>query len=126
MSEMLCPTFDIPGLVRFLERHRYDESSEPKMQDGIALVLGTAGIPFEREAWLSDTDRVEFLAYERIAIECKISGSLGAVTRQLHRYAQSSRVTDLILVTSRSQLARVPRELNGKPVAIAATMGGLL
>jgi hypothetical protein len=112
-------------LVTLLESARYDEATEADLQDGVTRVLSTATVPFEREVRIGRGDQIDFLA-GAVGIECKIAGSLASVTRQLHRYALSNRVDALILVTTRLQLARVPDRLNGKPVHVVATMGGVI
>jgi hypothetical protein len=48
------------------------------------------------------------------------------VTRQLHRYAKSARISELLLVTNSVRLARVPPYLQGKPIHVAALFGGIL
>jgi hypothetical protein len=111
-------------ILQALAGKRFVESDEASLQAGIALALESAGLPFEREARLSPTDRVDFLV-GRTVLEVKIEGGVSAVTRQLHRYAQSEAVDEIVLVTTRLRHASVPRSLNGKPVSIIATMGGV-
>jgi len=112
-------------LARYLESFRYATSSEAALQEGIAESLRRAGLAFEREVELLPGDRIDFLAGP-IGVEVKLTAGLSPVTRQLHRYAQSARVTELLLVTSSLRLARVPRFLNRKPVHVAALLGGLV
>lgn len=113
------------GLVELLERYRFDESSEDALQRGVAEVLAGAALAFTREVPLSRQDRIDFLVLGGVGIECKTKGSLSALVRQLHRYALASQVDALVVVTARAQLARLPPLLNGKPIAVVATMGGL-
>jgi hypothetical protein len=115
----------VPEIVHLLEGHRFDESSEDALQRGIAQVLSAAGASFTREVPLSPFDRIDFLVGQ-IGIECKIDGSLSALTRQLHRYAVADQVAALVVVTARARLARVPISLHGKPIAVVATMGGIV
>lgn len=112
-------------LALLLESVRLPIGSEVLLQHGIASELSRAGILFSREHQLSDEDRVDFLVGS-VAVETKIKGGLSEVTRQLHRYAQNPEVTELLLVTSRMQLAQVPETLNGKPVRVAVQWGALL
>ena len=112
-------------LARFLESFRYATSSEAVLQEGIAEALGRAGVAFEREVELLPGDRIDFLAGP-IGVEIKLAAGLSQVTRQLHRYAQSTRISELLLVTGSVRLARVPRSLNDKPVHVAALLGGLV
>ena len=114
-----------PEIVALLERQRFDESSEDALQRGIAQVLSAAGISFKREVPLTRYDRIDFLVGP-IGIEVKADGSLSALTRQLFRYAQADQLDGLVLVTTKTRLAKVPRSLNEKPIVVVATMGGLL
>lgn len=113
---------DGPELARLLEGYRLDASSESVLQDGIAAALTDAGVVFEREARLDALSRPDFMV-GGLAIEVKVGGSWAALVRQLHRYAGHERVKGLLVVSSRMRLMRVPRELAGKPVAVAAVMG---
>lgn len=101
-----------------LESQRLRAGTERGLQASIETVLREAGVAFIREHRLSAQDRVDFLV-GGIALEVKTKGSLAEVTRQLHRYAQYDEVTSLLLVTSRMQLAGVPKALNGKPVRVS-------
>lgn len=112
-------------LVKLLESYRYDESAESALQAGVAAVLERAGAPFEREVRLTRSDRIDFMV-GGLGVECKMDGSLSALTRQLHRYAQLPAIDGLVVVTTRARLARVPHTLNGKPIAVVVTAGGLL
>lgn len=89
--------------------------TERILQDGIDVALAEAGFEVHREVNLTIKDRVDFLV-SSVGIEVKIGGTLNDAIRQLHRYAASERVGELLLVTSRMMLARVPSELDGKPV----------
>lgn len=111
-------------VLQALAGKRFIESDEASLQAGIALALESAGVVFEREVRLSEHDRVDFLI-DRTALEVKVDGSLSAVTRQLHRYAQSERVAEIVLVTTRMQHSRLPLALNGKRILVIPTMGGI-
>ena len=112
-------------LARFLESFRYTAGSEAHLQDGIAESMSLAGLRFEREVELARGDRIDFLAGD-LGVEVKVKGGLSEVTRQLHRYAQSPRIAQLLLVTNALKLARVPKSLHDKPVHVAALFGGIL
>lgn len=102
-----------------LESERLPSGTESRLQVAIADRLTAIGASFEREHRLSEKDRVDFFLDGGIALEVKTQGSLNDVTRQLARYAEHESVTEILLVTSRLQLAAVPAELGGKPVRVA-------
>ena len=112
-------------LARFLESFRYSADSEASLQQGVAESLARAGVEFEREVELVPGDRIDFLA-GNVGLEVKVKGGLSEVTRQLHRYARSPRVAELLLVTNSLRLVRVPARLQKKPVHVAALLGGLV
>jgi hypothetical protein len=111
-------------LREVLGAYRYSFAHERDLQDGIAQVLRLRGIRFDREVRLAPEDVPDFMV-DGIAVEVKVDGGLSAVTRQLHRYAQHSRVRALLLVTSLGRLANLPAKMNGKPVASLSLLGGL-
>lgn len=92
-------------------------STEKELQDEIASTLKLAGWTVEREVELVPGDRIDFLVGD-VGIELKMSGATMAVTRQLHRYLGSPRLSGLILVTTKMRHRAVARELQGKPVAV--------
>lgn len=112
-------------IVQVLQRYRFAQDSEERFQSGIARCLVESGVVFEREHILTKQDRIDFLC-GRVGVECKIQGSLASVTRQLHRYAQCPEIDELLLVTTRLQHSRVPKTINGKPITVFASLGGLL
>lgn len=96
-------------------RIRY--ACEKDLQIGIAETLTAAGVPFEREVYLNAKDRVDFRV-AKVGVEVKTEGSVTQVTRQLHRYAQSSEVEAIVLVTDKAKHRAVPRKMNGKTVEV--------
>jgi hypothetical protein len=60
--------------------------------------------------------RIDFMVGS-VGIEVKVGFSWADVVTQLHRYAQSQMITDLILVTTR-MLHTMPGRMNGKPVTV--------
>lgn len=100
-------------------------STEGDLQDSIARVLTGCGIDFDREVRLNSADVIDFVV-GTTGIEVKIKGSLPALTRQLHRYAQHDRIQSLVVVTNRARLRSVPDVLNGKPVAVYSLLGSSL
>lgn len=113
------------ALVAVLRSHRFNEATEDQLQLGVAAALSSCGVAFEREVRLTAADRIDFMVGS-VGVECKIDGSLPALIRQLFRYAQSERVSELVLLTTRVRLSRVPDAMNGKPVSVVSTMGAFL
>ena len=123
MIEVLDPIARMERVAATLKRARYRFSTEAVLQASIADVLTAAGVHFEREAKLSDGERVDFLVCGDLAVEVKIKGAFVAVAEQLGRYAAIERVRAVLLVTTRRQLLGVPSTLSGKPVAAALLTG---
>lgn len=106
----------VAQIERILSEHRYSYASEAELQAGLAEVLASHGIAFEREVELGAEDRIDFLLPDGLGLEVKVKGSLAQVTRQLHRYAQQEAISGLLLVSTRMQHRAIPRDLNGKQV----------
>ena len=106
----------VEEIIAVLVASRFAAAPEASLQGAIALALGEAGIEFEREVELGPGSRIDFLA-GGVGIEVKVDGSLSDVTRALHRYAASEKVTALVLATTRFRHRGVPREVQGKQVA---------
>lgn len=111
-AEMLDAIVAALSIRCFRWRHEGD------VQDAIAGVLEDADVAFTREVRLSDQDRIDFLVHD-IGIEVKCEGSAGAVERQLARYAESPRISALVLATTRNQLRVLPDTVGGKPLRVA-------
>jgi hypothetical protein len=106
----------IEEIVAVLVASRFAAAPEVELQNAIALALGEAGIAFEREVVLGPGDRIDFLVGD-VGIEVKVDGSLSDVTRCLHRYLGSERVSAVVLATTRFRHRAVPREMQGKVIA---------
>lgn len=107
---------DAATLVTLLRRHRFTFASESELQAGIAEVLRTAQIPFEREVTIGARDRIDFLV-DGVGVEVKINGSADNLIRQLSRYAQAAVITELLVVSSRCKLTGgLPDSLSGKAI----------
>lgn len=91
------------ALADFLARLKIRHTTEADLQAGIAEALTFAGCEFRREALLTPTDRIDFLIEPGIGVEVKIKGSASQVEQQLLRYADSGKLTHLLLVTTRSK-----------------------
>lgn len=112
-------------IAAHLRCFRYGARTEAEFQECIGAVLTLRNAPFEREVLLSKGDRIDFLLADGVGIEVKIKGTAAAAEAQLRRYARSPRVKELILMTSRSQVAVQPSEIDGKPVLSVVWYGGL-
>lgn len=110
-------------LVDAIRRRRFRYVDEDELQRGLAAALEADGFEIEREVILSPRDRIDILA-GRVGIEVKVAGQAASVVRQLERYAESDRVDELVLVTSRVRHLAVPSEIGGKPVSVVAIAGG--
>lgn len=97
-----------------LRRTRLSVGNEIALQAAIERALEREGVEFEREARISPTDRVDFLAAGGIGIEAKARYARRAIYRQLERYAQLDVITSLILVTGTA--IGLPAAINGKPL----------
>jgi len=81
----------------------------------VAEALGGAGIDHEKEVTLGSRARVDFLTGGGVAVEVKRGRPrIAALLSQLGRYAESDRVSSVVLVLERS--VSLPDQLNGKPV----------
>lgn len=112
-------------LHRHLAGYAFSFTNEKELQEGLADALRQAGHLFMREVRLAPGDLADFLVVPGVCIEVKIDGGLSALTRQIHRYAQREEVRAILVVSSRSAHARLPVELNGKPVRSLVLRGGL-
>lgn len=111
-------------VVRLLSRQALPRAPEKALQDAIARLLGDAGFSYEREVRLTTSDVIDFVVGDRLGVEVKIGGSTSDVTRQLHRYAQSERVAELLLVTTRSRHKQMPSAFAGKSIRVLHLEGG--
>jgi hypothetical protein len=101
-------------ITAILRRARLPVGSEDALQLAIGRALERGAVQFEREARISKTDRVDFLAAGGVGIEAKARYPRRAIFRQLERYAQLDAITALVLVTGTA--IGLPAEINGKPV----------
>lgn len=106
------------ALAALIRGHRYVYASEVELHGQLEQVLTAAGVPVSREVHLTSRDRIDFLVGD-VGIEVKVKGERTPI-RQLTRYAESSWVAGLLLVTTRA--AGVPSTLLGKPVAVVSLM----
>lgn len=107
-------------LIAALAARSFRFDNERDLQDGIESVLKEAGITFERERALGDAGVIDFLVAGGIGIEVKVQGSHPEVARQLLRYADREEITEIILVTSKLRLGKLPETLRGKRLSVVA------
>lgn len=120
----------IPSLVEStIKGTKFRFSSEKDLQDGLEKLFLMKPFIYSREVDLGVESRIDFLLDEDtsmpLGIEVKVDGSLSAVTRQLHRYAQSPKIGQLMLVTSKMQHDHMPREMNGKQIYVVHLGGSV-
>ena len=102
-----------------------DTSSEVALQNRIEEILQEADIDHKREVELGPGDRIDFLA-GTVGIEIKLQAPVTKVMRQLHRYAQSGLIEELLLVTTHPRLSLVPKKFNGKPIRVLVLITTIL
>lgn len=99
----------IDDVCRALRACRLRFGDEIELQDGIERLFQAKGFLYEREAQLDGAGRVDFLVFGSgevqapsvaIGVEVKIKGSTAEVTRQLHRYASTGKLSGLVLATT--------------------------
>lgn len=105
----------VADLLAALRSYKFRYSCEKDLQDGIAKALLSKSIPFVREKKIgARRDTIDFLVDGRIGLEVKIKGSPTAVAKQLLGYAGCPEVEEILLVTGRARLGRLPATLGGK------------
>lgn len=109
---------DVKFLIGAIKAHKFTYMTEKELQDGIAEVLGKHQIPFEREKKIGEKEIIDFLVAGYIGLEVKTKGSPSDVARQLLAYAGCEGVRELVLVTGRARLGRLPEQLLGKRIHI--------
>lgn len=126
MTTIELPTFTPEHVVRLIQSHRFDLSTEKHLQANLETALRNAGLPFEREKRLSQTDIPDFLINDCIVIECKLKGKNRKIDvfKQLSRYAAHQDVTAIVLASDMS--IGLPHEIGGKPVYSASITRGWL
>lgn len=117
----------LDALIVGLTGYRWTCGVELGFQNAVAAWLDHHHVNYRREYDLG-TGPIDFYFPDyRIGLELKVKGSVPAVLRQLQRYAQSSEIDALILLTGRATLAagcRRAETLNSKPLHVIATWAG--
>lgn len=109
----------VDDICRVLCNARYHYHSEKGLQQGVNQLLSELGVNFRPEYSLSPRNRIDFLIETLgIGIECKVDGTLNALLRQISRYAATGKISDLIVLTTRSIHQRIPTQLHGVSVFV--------
>lgn len=108
---------DATAIAANLEQYKFSFANEWDLHNGVAQVLASLGLDFQKEVVLAPKNRIDFLV-GKVGIEIKVDMSLAGVTRQLWRYADSEKIESLILVTTRHAHRGLPLEMKGKPIFI--------
>lgn len=111
-------------LTQVISGPRFHWRGEKDLQDGIEFVLRGESIGYEREHKLGSLGVIDFLV-GRVGVEVKIKGQASSVIAQLKRYASHPEVDELLLVTGRMQLTRMPDHIDGVPLHVVALTGSL-
>ncbi|WP_396334065.1 hypothetical protein [Burkholderia anthina] len=116
----------VEPVVRIIQSHQFDLSTEKHLQEGIDNAFRQNGILYEREKRISPADILDFLVEDQIAVECKLRGKSRKIEiyRQLERYAGHTTVTAIVLVSNVAM--GLPREIAGKPIYAASLSRGWL
>jgi hypothetical protein len=102
----------IKTIIDLIRGAKIDLSNEKRAQADMEQLLTRAGIPFDREVRLSESDIVDFMV-DGIGIELKLRGARKKdVYRQLCRYARHPRVVALLLASNLSM--GLPAQIEGK------------
>lgn len=105
-------------MIGLLKQWKVRFDTELALQDDVAVVLREGGYEYKREHQFNKSDRIDFLV-GRIGIECKIDFSANEVLRQLSRYATSSEVDELLLVTTKACHRRLDGQvIQGKMIRV--------
>lgn len=114
-------------VVELLPRFSYRFSSEMDLHAGMAQVLTSHGVEFERERVAGPKDRFDFYLPPGIVIEAKVKGSFPEALRQVQRYAERDDVQAVVLATSRfwgrTPALRPNAKLGGKPFHMITLRG---
>lgn len=106
-------------LASELPKYTYRFSDEKVLHDGIAKVLDTIGVTYQREHAANEKDRFDFLLEGGVVIEAKVEGTFPEAAQQIDRYLQLESVSAIAIVTSKRWEHRtLKRHLRGKPFAV--------
>lgn len=105
-------------LAVLLDGHRYIAPNEGGLQVEIARQLRASGVEFAREVVLDARSRIDFVV-GRVGLEVKVDSFAAEIARQLQRYAESDRLDEILLVTTRFRHMPLSAAVfYGKPVTV--------
>jgi len=113
-------------IERILRSAPLPRAPESRLQDAIARLFTDHDLTFAREVRLTPEDIIDFVVDGSLGLEVKVDGSLSDVTRQLHRYAHTGRLEQLLLVTTRSRHRAMPPAFGRTPVRVLYLLSGAL
>ena len=99
-------------------------ADELEMQKRIGAALTAEGIEHMREAPIRG-GRIDF-RIGNIGVECKVKGSLSALTRQVSAYTDEPGISEFLVVTTRFALRRLPASMAGKAIRVLWVGGSSL
>ena len=113
-------------VVAALQAHRFHVTEEAQLHEAIGRVLTMAGLAPEHEAKIGPRDRIDFLI-DDVGLEVKLGGTNAHIAEQLTRYASSTKVRTLLLLTTRMRYQVFDGlTLHGKRVRVVRLVGGFL
>ena len=104
-------------LCKLLSSVRFRFKDELELHHGMELLFEQHKVKYEPEAVLTPQDRIDFLVGS-IGIEAKVDYSLNQLIRQLHRYTKSAKITEIIVLSTKSAHRNAPHLINGKPIYV--------
>lgn len=99
---------------RVVGARRYLVASERELGDAVEHALAEAGVEALRERALPGAGRADFYVPPGVVVELKVGGGLGALTRQIGRYAAHPEVGAVLVVSMKARHAVMPERLSGK------------
>jgi hypothetical protein len=112
-------------LIRIIENMKIMVSEESDLQDALNDLFKVLDLKFAREKTIAPGLRPDFMLSGGVAVEVKIQDGLSELTRQVHKYLCESSVSAILIVSNKTRLMRLPKEMRGKPVYVALAGGGL-
>jgi len=109
---------DARAIVTHLRKSVFPSPVETVLQERVEAALALGGWQAQREVKLNERDRIDFLIDHTIGLEVKCRHGRRSTFRQLERYCQSGKLTNLILLTN--TFMGLPPEIEGVPLYMVA------